>query len=116
MPDFKKLISTLARRHGELTPPPARGPFELVLWENACYLLTDERRTAGNRLCLVSSAWFPTSGPAPPGQRWRLSPFIESRIHRIHRVARLTSTLDCASILAHAAQLARQPDLAEGGL
>ena len=46
MPDFKKLISTLARRHGELTPPPARGPFELVLWENACYLLTDERRAA----------------------------------------------------------------------
>ena len=26
--------------------PPARGPFELVLWENACYLLPDERRAA----------------------------------------------------------------------
>jgi len=26
--------------------PPARGPFELVLWENACYLLSDERRAA----------------------------------------------------------------------
>jgi endonuclease III len=46
MPDFKKLISTLARRHGEPTQPPARGPFELVVWENACYLLTDERRAA----------------------------------------------------------------------
>ena len=24
--------------------PPAKGPFELVVWENACYLLPDERR------------------------------------------------------------------------
>jgi endonuclease-3 len=46
MPDFKKLIALLARRHGELAAPPAHGPFELVLWENACYLLPDERRAA----------------------------------------------------------------------
>jgi endonuclease-3 len=26
--------------------PPANGPFELVIWENACYLLPDERRRA----------------------------------------------------------------------
>ena len=26
--------------------PPAEGPFELVLWENACYLLPDTRRAA----------------------------------------------------------------------
>src|SRR5206468_9910962 len=30
--------------YGNIHPPPAHGPFELVLWENACYLLTDERR------------------------------------------------------------------------
>lgn len=24
--------------------PPAKGPFELVMWENVCYLLPDERR------------------------------------------------------------------------
>jgi endonuclease III len=46
MADFRKLISRLKRRYGDPTPPPAHGPFELVLWENACYLLPDERRAA----------------------------------------------------------------------
>jgi len=44
MPDFKKLIARLKRHYDEPTMPLARGPFELVLWENACYLLPDERR------------------------------------------------------------------------
>ncbi len=46
MPDLKKLISVLKRHYGEPKLPPARGPFELVVWENACYLLSDERRAA----------------------------------------------------------------------
>src|ERR1700719_4712271 len=44
MSDFKKLIARLKRHYGEPKLPPARGPFELVMWENACYLLPDERR------------------------------------------------------------------------
>jgi len=44
MPEFKKLIAGLKRYYGAPTVPPARGPFELVVWENACYLLPDERR------------------------------------------------------------------------
>jgi endonuclease-3 len=46
MPEFKKLISRLKRHYGEPALPPARGPFELVMWENSCYLLSDERRQA----------------------------------------------------------------------
>jgi endonuclease-3 len=46
MPDFRKLIASLKRHYGEPKLPPAKGPFELVLWENACYLLSDERRAA----------------------------------------------------------------------
>ena len=46
MPDFKKLIARLKRHYGEPKLPPAKGPFELVMWENACYLLPDERRAA----------------------------------------------------------------------
>jgi endonuclease-3 len=46
MPDFKKLIACLKRHYGEPALPPAKGPFELVLWENACYLLPDQRRAA----------------------------------------------------------------------
>jgi endonuclease III len=44
MPEFKKLIAVLKRSYGVPKLPPAQGPFELVMWENACYLLSDERR------------------------------------------------------------------------
>jgi endonuclease-3 len=44
--DLKKLIARLRRHYGEPNVPPARGPFELVMWENACYLLPDDRRAA----------------------------------------------------------------------
>ncbi len=44
MPELKKLIAALKRAYGTPKLPPARGPFELVMWENACYLLPDERR------------------------------------------------------------------------
>ena len=44
MPEFKQLIAKLKSYHGKPTVPPAKGPFELVMWENACYLLPDERR------------------------------------------------------------------------
>jgi endonuclease-3 len=44
--EFSKLIAKLKKAHGEPALPPARGPFELVMWENACYLLPDERRAA----------------------------------------------------------------------
>lgn len=46
MPELKKLLARLKRHHGEPELPPAKGPFELVMWENACYLLPDERRAA----------------------------------------------------------------------
>ena len=46
MPAFNKLIARLKRHYGEPKLPPAQGPFELVMWENACYLLSDERRAA----------------------------------------------------------------------
>ena len=44
MPDLPKLIALLHAHYGEPGQPPARGPFEFVLWENAVYLLPDERR------------------------------------------------------------------------
>jgi len=46
MADFQKLVAGLKRQYGEPALPPANGPFELVLWENACYLLPDTRRAA----------------------------------------------------------------------
>jgi endonuclease-3 len=44
MPEFSKIIARLKQHYGKPEAPPAKGPFELVLWENACYLLPDERR------------------------------------------------------------------------
>lgn len=41
---FDKTIAVLKRHYGEPKAPPAKGLFELVIWENACYLLPDERR------------------------------------------------------------------------
>jgi endonuclease III len=46
MAELKKLVARLQRHYGEPVLPPAKGPFELVVWENACYLLPDERRAA----------------------------------------------------------------------
>jgi endonuclease-3 len=46
MPEFKTLITKLRKHYGGPTMPPAKGPFELVMWENACYLLPDDRRAA----------------------------------------------------------------------
>lgn len=46
MPDFQKLIARLQTHYGAPELPPASGAFELVLWENACYLLPDHRRAA----------------------------------------------------------------------
>jgi endonuclease-3 len=44
MPELKKLVAKLKRHYGEPELPPAKGPFELVVWENCCYLLPDSRR------------------------------------------------------------------------
>ncbi len=44
MQPFNKTIAALKRHYGAPEAPPAKGPFELVIWENACYLLPDERR------------------------------------------------------------------------
>jgi endonuclease-3 len=44
MPELKKLIAKLQKHYGAPEMPPAKGPFELVMWENAVYLLPDTRR------------------------------------------------------------------------
>jgi endonuclease-3 len=46
MPELKQIIARLNRTYGPPKLPPAKGPFELVIWENACYLLPDDRRAA----------------------------------------------------------------------
>jgi endonuclease III len=37
-------MGKLARHYGPPGPPPPKGPFELILWENVAYLADDDRR------------------------------------------------------------------------
>ncbi|HXS94547.1 MAG TPA: hypothetical protein VN736_08070 [Candidatus Limnocylindrales bacterium] len=43
---MQDLVKRLQRHYGAPQLPPAQGPFELILWENACYLLPEARRAA----------------------------------------------------------------------
>jgi len=43
-PNLDKIISQLAARYGEPQPPITTNPFELILFENVAYLVSDDRR------------------------------------------------------------------------
>jgi endonuclease III len=42
--NFWRLINALEKHYGKPKPSPARGAFELVLYENIAYLVSDDRR------------------------------------------------------------------------
>src|SRR5204863_3780336 len=43
-PDLHKIITQLAAHYGKPKPPLTTDPFELILFENVAYLVSDERR------------------------------------------------------------------------
>ena len=95
MPDLKKILSTLERYHGPAPLPVARGPFELVLWENAVYLLPDERRaevfeTLRRQVGLTPEALgkAPDDVLLPIAARGGMRP--EVRVLRWREIARIT--------------------------
>jgi endonuclease III len=45
-PNLKKIISQLSAHYGLPRPPISQDPFELILFENIAYLVSDERREA----------------------------------------------------------------------
>jgi endonuclease-3 len=97
MPDFKKLIARLTRHYGEPQLPPARGPFELVMWENACYLLPDERRAEvfeGLRLKvgLKAESILKSNGETLLALATRGGMRPETRVFRWREIARITVT------------------------
>jgi len=42
--DFTRLLAILGKHYGPPKRPPARNPFELILYENIAYLVSDDRR------------------------------------------------------------------------
>ena len=97
MPDFKKVIARLKRHYGEPKLPPARGPFELVMWENACYLLPNERRAEvfeGLRLKvgLKAESILKSNGETLLALATRGGMRPETRVFRWREIARITVT------------------------
>jgi endonuclease III len=97
MPGLQKLIGCLKRYHGDLALPPAKGPFELVMWENACYLMPDERRAQvfeGLRAQVgltPDAIWkAPQEVLLPLAQMGGMRP--ETRVFRWREIARITNT------------------------
>src|SRR3954464_5427083 len=41
---LRKVVNLLGRFYGQPAPPITTDPFELILWENVAYLVSDERR------------------------------------------------------------------------
>lgn len=97
MAEFKKLIARLKKHYGEPALPPARGPFELVMWENSCYLLSDERRAAVFEALReqvgmdAASIWKADQNVLLPlAKRGGMRP--ETRVFRWREIARITLT------------------------
>lgn len=95
MLSFAKTIERLKQHYGAPAPPPVQGPFEHVMWENACYLLTDERRREvfdGIRRQVGMSADSIAAASddvlLPLAQRGGMRP--ETRVFRWREIARIT--------------------------
>ena len=95
MQPFSQTIANLKRHYGAPEAPPAKGPFELVVWENACYLLPDERRReviealreqVGLSAKAIDAA--PDKVLLPLAKRGGMRP--ETRVFRWREIARVT--------------------------
>jgi len=112
MHTLKQVIARLKKHYGEPVAPPAIGPFECVLWENACYLLPDERRQevfealrAQVGLSAAAIDGAPDKVLLPLAKRGGMRP--ETRVFRWREIARITLSqyggdLDCILQMTYA--------------
>jgi endonuclease-3 len=92
---FQRLVSELKLQYGAPAVPDATGPFELVMWENACYLMTDERRREvmnglRHRVGLTPSAILGAHGDVLLELATRGGMRPETRVFRWLEIARIT--------------------------
>lgn len=64
--DLPADLAVLSRRYASLGDPPARGPFELVLWENVAYLASPARRAEAFALLARTVGTTPEAIAAAP--------------------------------------------------
>ena len=91
---FGKLIAQLRSAYGRPKPPKS-DPFELILWENVAYLLSDERREAAFEALRERVGLTPKQILAAPGatlleiaKMGGMRP--EVRVERLRTIARIT--------------------------
>jgi endonuclease III len=94
---LQQLVKELRKHYGAPAFPPARGAFELVLWENACYLLPDDRRAQVFELLRAEvglnaeAIWkAPKELLLPLAKLGGMRP--ETRVFRWQEIARITLT------------------------
>jgi endonuclease III len=91
---FSKVIHRLQSKYGRPKPPKS-DPFELILWENAVYLLSDERREAAFEALRERVGLTPKAILAAPratlleiAKMGGMRP--EVRVERLRTIARIT--------------------------
>src|SRR5581483_12372993 len=65
-PALQDIVERLRAAYGKPERLPAEGPLELIFWENAAYLLTDERRKAAFDLLRDRTRFEPRKVLAAP--------------------------------------------------
>ena len=96
MAELETLLALLHAHYGEPETPSARGPFEFVLWENAVYLLPDERRrevfeSLRKQVGLTPEAIAQASGDLLLALATRGGMRPETRAFRWREIARITN-------------------------
>ncbi len=122
------IVERLHENYGEPALPPAIGPFEHILWENACYLLPDSRRLevftalqqqVGLTAAAIASA--PDAVLKALAQRGGMRP--ETRVFRWREIARITlsqfggdlNTILCLPYAAAKRALKQFPSIGDPG-
>jgi endonuclease III len=84
----RQVVSRLIRFHGKPAPPITTDPFELILWENVAYLVSDESRAQAFALLRETVGTQPHEILAAPNDALlRIAEL--SRMQRARRAARL---------------------------
>ncbi|TDJ68201.1 MAG: hypothetical protein E2O39_13490 [Planctomycetota bacterium] len=90
-----RLLDRLEQRHGVQRPPPAKSAFELVLWENVAYLVSDEQRETAF-LALVKQVGRTPAAIRAASREALLDVTVLGGMHPERRVSKLTECADIA--------------------
>ena len=66
--NLRQFVKLLARFYGQPAPPITSDPFELILWDNVAYLVSDERRAEAFALLRRSVGTKPHEILSAPGE------------------------------------------------